>query len=69
MFVGHLSADNRGHSPPLSPQQVQLPLQPLLITRLAYICESPLTAMSVESMPQQRRHTGRQSFTSCSTSC
>jgi hypothetical protein len=48
MFVGHLSADNRGHSPPLSSQQVNLPLRPLLITRPAYICGLPLTAMSVE---------------------
>jgi hypothetical protein len=68
MFVGHLSAAKGGHSPPLSSQQVNLPLQPLLITRPAYICELPLTTTAVESMPQQRRHTGRRSFTTC-TSC
>jgi hypothetical protein len=67
MFVGHLSAAHRGHSPPLSSRQVDLP-PALLITRPAHICELPLTAMSVESMPQQRRHAGRRSFTIC-TSC
>lgn len=37
MFVGHLSAANRGHSPPLSSRQVDLPPSPAHHATGAYL--------------------------------